>query len=119
MNTFDTLFTLDMKYVPISRMTIAEKCIPDLVGKVTMHICETLKKHSSISVTVNISLDRTMRSFLGIAAHVCNTSEDVYKLDSFHLDCKHFPSRHTGENISLPLMTLQMSMGLQARLITS
>jgi len=27
------LHTLDMEYVPISRMTITEKCIPDLVGK--------------------------------------------------------------------------------------
>ncbi|KAK9953880.1 hypothetical protein ABG768_016000 [Culter alburnus] len=90
-----------MKYVPISRTTIAEKCIPDLVGKVKMHICEILKKHSSISVTVDIWSDRTLRSFLGVTAHVCNTSEDVYKLDSFLLDCRHFPSRHTGENISM------------------
>ncbi|XP_060732832.1 uncharacterized protein LOC132850357 [Tachysurus vachellii] len=94
------LYTLDLKYVPMSSMTITEKCIPDLIGKVKMHICETLKKHSSISVT-DIWSDRTLCSFLGINAHVCNTSEDVYKLDSFLLDCRYFPSRHTGENIAM------------------
>lgn len=73
--------------MPISRTTIAEKCIPDLAEKVKMQICEILKKQGSVSVTVDIWSDRTMRSFLGITAHVCNTSEDVYKLDSFLLDC--------------------------------
>ncbi len=52
------LHTPDMKYVPISRMN-AEKCIPDLVGNVKKHICETLKKDSSNSVTVDIWSDHT------------------------------------------------------------
>lgn len=110
------LHTLDMKYVPISRMTVAEKCIPDLVENAKKHICETLKKHSSISVTVDIWSERTLRSFLGITAHICNTSEDVYKLDSFLLDCIHFPSRHTGENLSVAFDDITEEYGTTSKI---
>jgi len=57
-----------------------------------------------------------MRSFLGITAHVCNTSGDVYKLDSFLLDCKHFPSRHTAENISMAFDDITDEYGITSKI---
>ena len=61
---------------------------------------EKLKKKSTVSLTTDILSDRRLRSFLRVTAHLCNKSKDCYALESYLLDCRHFPGRHSGERIS-------------------
>lgn len=96
----DFLETVDNKYTPISRRTITEKYIPVLVKQVKETVLEKLKKKSTVSLTTDIWSDRRLRSFLGVTAHLCNKSKDCYALESYLLDCRHFPGRHSGERIS-------------------
>uniref|UniRef100_A0A671NDY4 HAT C-terminal dimerisation domain-containing protein n=1 Tax=Sinocyclocheilus anshuiensis TaxID=1608454 RepID=A0A671NDY4_9TELE len=46
-----------------------------------------------------IQSDRTLRSYLGVTAHVCNSTANEYTLKSFLLDCRRFKGRHSADNI--------------------
>lgn len=41
-----------------------------------------------------------MRSYLGVTAHVLNSSASGYTLNAYLLDCRRFKGRHSSENIS-------------------
>lgn len=93
---------MDNKYTPISRRTISEKQIPVLVRTVKETVLKKLETQSSVSLTTDLWSDRRLRSFLGVTAHVCNTSKDSdsYALESYLLDCRDFTGRHSGERIA-------------------
>uniref|UniRef100_A0A3Q3BF94 HAT C-terminal dimerisation domain-containing protein n=1 Tax=Kryptolebias marmoratus TaxID=37003 RepID=A0A3Q3BF94_KRYMA len=94
------LEVLDSKYTPISRKTVSERRIPELVRKVKETVLEKLKTQRSVSLTTDLWSDRRLRSFLGVTAHVCYKSKDSYALGSYLLDCRRFTGRHTGEHIA-------------------
>lgn len=94
------LHTMDERYTPISRTTITSKQIPQLEMRVKECIKSSLVDQKSISVTADIWSDRTMRSYLGVTAHVLNSSASGYTLNAYLLDCRRFKGRHSSENIS-------------------
>ncbi|KAJ8001005.1 hypothetical protein DPEC_G00186320 [Dallia pectoralis] len=90
---------MDSKYTPIGRRSITEKDIPVLVRTVKNTITEKLQGQPSVSVTADIWSDRTLRSFLGVTAHIYNPQRN--ELESFLLDCRRFTGRHSAENIAI------------------
>uniref|UniRef100_A0A3Q3AYL0 HAT C-terminal dimerisation domain-containing protein n=1 Tax=Kryptolebias marmoratus TaxID=37003 RepID=A0A3Q3AYL0_KRYMA len=93
------LEVLDSKYTPISRKTVSERQIPELVRKVKETVLEKLKTQRSVSLTTDLWSDRRLRSFLEVTAHVCYKSKNFYALESYLLDCGRFTGRHSGEHI--------------------
>ncbi|KAK0145124.1 putative AC9 transposase [Merluccius polli] len=91
---------MDSKYTPISRRTISEKRIPELVRKVKETVLKKLETRSSVSLTTDLWSDRRLRSFLGVTAHVCSESKDSYAIESYLLDCRRFTGRHSAERIA-------------------
>ncbi|KAK0143482.1 putative AC transposase [Merluccius polli] len=91
---------MDERYTPISRTTITSKAIPQLVMRVKECIKSSLVDQKSISLTADIWSDRTMRSYLGVTAHVLNSSSSGYTLKAYLLECWRFKGRHSSENIS-------------------
>ncbi|KAK0135547.1 hypothetical protein N1851_028592 [Merluccius polli] len=81
---------MDSKYTPISRRTISEKRIPELVRKVKETVLKKLETRSSVSLTTDLWSDRRLRSFLGVTAHVCSESKDFYAIESYLLECRRF-----------------------------
>lgn len=94
------LHVMDERYIPISRSTITTKSIPQLVMRVKECIKSSLIEQKSISVTADIWSDRTMRSYLGVTAHVLNSTASGYTLNTYLLDCRRFRGRHSSEHIS-------------------
>uniref|UniRef100_A0A673G3B6 HAT C-terminal dimerisation domain-containing protein n=1 Tax=Sinocyclocheilus rhinocerous TaxID=307959 RepID=A0A673G3B6_9TELE len=93
------LHTIAERYTPIARSTIAFKQIPQLVTRVKECIKSSLADQKFVSVTADIWSDRTLRSYLGVTAHVCNSTANEYTLKSFLLDCRRFKGRHSADNI--------------------
>ncbi|XP_019731263.1 uncharacterized protein LOC109519280 [Hippocampus comes] len=56
----------------------------------------------TVSLTTDIWTDRTMRSFLGVTAHLLapHPKTQTYQLLSILLTCQKFKGRHTGEAIA-------------------
>uniref|UniRef100_A0A672S8E9 HAT C-terminal dimerisation domain-containing protein n=1 Tax=Sinocyclocheilus grahami TaxID=75366 RepID=A0A672S8E9_SINGR len=93
------LHTIDERYTPIARSTIAFKQIPQLVTRVKECLKSSLADQKFVSVTADIWSDRTLRSYLGVTAHVCNSTANEYTLKSFLLDCRRFKGCHNADNI--------------------
>ncbi|KAL1249031.1 hypothetical protein QQF64_022349 [Cirrhinus molitorella] len=93
------LHIIDERYIPIARSTITSKHIPQLVTRVKECIKSSLADQKFVSVTADIWSDRTLRSYLGVTAHVCNCTANEYTLKSFLLDCRRFKGHHNAENI--------------------
>ena len=110
------LETVDNKYTPISRRTITEKHIPVLVKQVKETVLEKLEKQSTVSVTTDIWSDRRLRSFLGVTAHLCNKSKEGYALESYLLDCRRFPGKHSGERISSAFEEITEEYGIRQKI---
>ncbi|CAK6977231.1 zinc finger BED domain-containing protein 4-like [Scomber scombrus] len=110
------LETVDSKYTPISRRTITEKYIPILVKQVKETVLEKLKKKSTVSLTTDIWSDRRLRSFLGVTAHLCSKSKDCYALESFLLDCRRFPGKHSGERIFSAFEEITEEYGIRQKI---
>ncbi|XP_030599481.1 zinc finger BED domain-containing protein 4-like isoform X2 [Archocentrus centrarchus] len=107
---------MDSKYRPISRRTVSERRIPELVKKVKETVLEKLKTQSSVSLTTDLWSDRRLRSFLGVTAHVCYKSKDSYALESYLLDCRRFTGRHTGEHISSAFEEITEEYGIRHKI---
>ncbi len=93
------LHTIDERYTPIARSTIAFKQIPQLVTRVKECIKSSLADQNFVSVTADIWSDRTLMSYLGVTAHVCNSTANENTLKSFLLDCRRFKGCHSADNI--------------------
>ncbi len=93
------LHTIDERYTPIARSTIAFKQIPQLVTRVKECIKSSLADQNFVSVTADIWSDRTLRSCLGVTAHACNSTANENTLKSFLLDCRRLKGRHSADNI--------------------
>uniref|UniRef100_A0A8C2FGK0 Uncharacterized protein n=1 Tax=Cyprinus carpio TaxID=7962 RepID=A0A8C2FGK0_CYPCA len=93
------LHTIDERYTPITRSNIAFKQIPQLVTRIKECIKSSLADQKFVSVTADIWSDRTLRSYLGVTAHVCKSTANEYSLKSFLLDCRRFKGRHSADNI--------------------
>ena len=94
------LRVLDGRYTPVARSTICMSKLPQMVETGKREIIQKLSCVSCLTVTVDIWSDRKMRSFLGVTAHLLNSSEDGLALESYTLGCKRFLGSHTGERIS-------------------
>uniref|UniRef100_A0A3B5PVV0 Uncharacterized LOC111606838 n=1 Tax=Xiphophorus maculatus TaxID=8083 RepID=A0A3B5PVV0_XIPMA len=110
------LEVLDSKYTPISRKTVSERRIPELVRKVKETVLEKLKTQSSVSLTTDLWSDRRLRSFLGVTAHVCYKSKDCYALETYLLDCRRFTGRHTGEHIASAFEEITEEYGIRDKI---
>uniref|UniRef100_A0A096M2K3 BED-type domain-containing protein n=1 Tax=Poecilia formosa TaxID=48698 RepID=A0A096M2K3_POEFO len=110
------LEVLDSKYTPISRKTVSERRIPELVRKVKETVLEKLKTQSSVSLTTDLWSDRRLRSFLGVTAHVCYKSKDCYALESYLLDCRRFTGRHSGEHIASAFEEITEEYGIRDKI---
>lgn len=93
------LHVMDNKYTPISRATITTRNIPQLVATLKEGIKSRLEEQRSLSVTADIWSDRTMRSYLGVTAHMLNNTSEPH-LQTYLLACRRFKGRHSSENIS-------------------
>ncbi len=62
-------------------------------------IKSSLADQNFVSVTADIWSDRTLRSYLGVTAHACNSTANENTLKSFLLDCRRFKGRHSADNI--------------------
>lgn len=107
---------MDSKYTPISRKTISERRIPELVRKVKETVLKKLENQSSVSLTTDIWSDRRLRSFLGVTAHVCYKSKDSYALESYLLDCRRFVGRHPGEHIASAFEEITEEYGIHQKI---
>ncbi|XP_037539816.1 zinc finger BED domain-containing protein 6-like [Nematolebias whitei] len=110
------LEVMDSKYTPISRKTVSDRQIPELVIKVKETVLEKLKTQSSVSLTTDLWSDRRLRSFLGVTAHVCYKSKDSYALESYLLDCRRFTGRHTGEHIASAFEEITEEYGIHDKI---
>lgn len=93
------LHIMDNKYTPISRATITTRNIPQLVATLKEGIKSRLEEQRSLSVTADIWSDRTMRSYLGVTAHMLNNTSEPH-LQTYLLACRRFKGHHSSENIS-------------------
>lgn len=110
------LNVLDSRYTPVSRTTLTEKLIPDLVTKVKGDIIKALEVQANIAVTTDLWSDRRLRSFLGVTAHVICKNKDSYSLQSFLLDCRRFTGKHCGERIALAFDSIVEEYGISHKL---
>ena len=100
---YNELYFLFTRYNPIARSTITKKTLPDMHETMKKKILNMLSQQKSVSLTVDIWSDRTMRSYLGIAAHFARKEvtqpAGKKKLSSLLLKCRRFLGSHAGESI--------------------
>ncbi|KAK0151144.1 putative AC transposase [Merluccius polli] len=93
------LSVVEEKYSPVSRCTVTRR-LSELAADKEAKIKLKLQTTDTVSVTVDIWTDRTMRGFLGITAHFMELDKSNPRLQSVLLSCERFTGSHTGERIS-------------------
>lgn len=90
-----------IRYQPMARSTLTTK-LPQLKAKGQEEVIALLADQNCVSITTDIWSDRTMRSYLGVTAHIlgCNPKTGRFGLISLLLTCQRFHGRHTGDNIA-------------------
>lgn len=91
---------VDEKYNIVGRNTVTRR-LSDLAANKATQIKSKLQKVDTVSVTVDIWSDRSMRGFLGVTAHFMEMEKgSTSKLQSVLLSCDRFKGSHTGARIS-------------------
>lgn len=92
---------VDEKYCPVSRSTVTRP-LSDLASDKESKIKSKLQKADTVSVTVDIWTDRSMRGFLGVTAHFMEEMEknSILRLQTVLLSCDRFTGSRTGIRIS-------------------
>lgn len=91
---------VDEKYCPVSRNTVTRR-LSVLASDKEYKIKSKLQKADTVSVTVDIWTDRSMRGFLGVTAHFMEMEKNsVSRLQTVLLSCDRFTGSHTGIRIS-------------------
>ncbi|KAL1276314.1 hypothetical protein QQF64_035937 [Cirrhinus molitorella] len=80
------------------QLAINQAIIQDLIIGCCLPLSIVKINISDIFYT-SLMRDRTLRSYLGVTAHVCNCTANEYTLKSFLLDCRRFKGHHNAENI--------------------
>lgn len=71
------------------------KLLKDRYTALKEMVKKLLLKQTCVSLTIDMWINRQMRSFLGIMCHYI----PIHGLQSITLGCDHVIDRHTGENI--------------------
>ena len=95
----NVLSVVDERYCPVSRSAVTRR-LNELATDKEAKIKSKLEKTDTVSVTVDIWTDRTMRGFLGVTAHSMELDRSNPRLQSVLLSCERFKGSHTGERIS-------------------
>ncbi|KAL7879730.1 hypothetical protein SRHO_G00019840 [Serrasalmus rhombeus] len=90
---------VEEKYCPPSRSTVTRR-LSELAADKMSKIKSKLEKTDTVSVTVDIWTDRSMRGFLGITSHFMELEKNGPRLQSVLLSCERFTGSHTGQRIS-------------------
>ncbi|XP_013859738.1 zinc finger BED domain-containing protein 1 [Austrofundulus limnaeus] len=90
---------VEEKYCPPSRSTVTRR-LSELAAEKMSKIKSKLEKTDTVSATVDIWTDRSMRGFLGITSHFMELEKNGPKLQSVLLSCERFTGSHTGQRIS-------------------
>ena len=85
----------------MARSTLSSK-LPQMKEKGKIVVRNMLTENNSVALTTDIWTDRTMRSYLGVTAHIFGKNPKTGKtgLLSLLLTCQQFKGRHTGERIA-------------------
>lgn len=91
---------VDEKYCPGSRSSVTRR-LSDLASDKESEIKSKLQKADTVSVTVDIWTDRSMRGFLGVTAHFMEEMEknSISRLQTVLLSCDGFTGSQTGLRI--------------------
>lgn len=86
----------------MARSTFTSRILPQRKAEAEEKIINLLAQHESIAITADIWSDRTMRSFLGVTAHILgkNPKTGSCGMLSLLLTCQRFHGKHTGERIA-------------------
>ncbi|XP_019746136.1 uncharacterized protein LOC109528182 [Hippocampus comes] len=78
------------------------KILTEMMGRRKETVRHLMGGQETVSLTTDIWTDRTMRSFLGVTAHLLapHPKTQTYQLLSILLTCQKFKGRHTGEAIA-------------------
>lgn len=75
-------------------------------------LMEKLSAADSVSITIDLWSDRSMRSFVGQTVHFLNESN---QFESFTLDMTSFAGRHTGDKIANHCLSVVEGYGIQRK----
>ncbi|KAL7383777.1 hypothetical protein ABVT39_017213 [Epinephelus coioides] len=90
---------VEERYCPVSRSTVTRH-LSELAADKESKIKSKLEKTDTVSVTVDIWTDPSMRGFLGVTAHFMEMENNSPSLQTVLLSCERFTGSHTGERIS-------------------